>query len=375
MVVTNESAIRPSNPEHMKESADSLRGSRRASDSRRIGARPMSLLSERFFRQEVVKVGGELLELNENAIPNLPMLKEKISEEMSFFVDWSGKGRGTALLGMPKHGRALYFNIRFSDIHGNVYNYISVKGPGMPEDSLIAKFEYDKPFSSAGENSGMWGLQEYWGAKTDFDNGNEFLKRGIQTSLPIAIIKLDKLVLRNGTRWGIETLKKRKIVPGAIKYDDGVTNYTPVIYLVGFSEAMRVIDARTDDLKKLANERGVKDKEYVEWWLGKAAKNIALLHDMGKVHTFLTEHNLTLDGCFVDNDHARTVDDSERETGRAYCNDLSTAMRTAFALNRRMSKPVADDKLREVFRHEYWNNRHNINVEELGAVDATIMGE
>jgi len=327
-------------------------------------ARPMSVLSDKFFRQGVAKVEGVLMEMNEEVLPNLPLKKEKIAKELSLFVDWSGKNVEMDLLGLYSHGRVLSFNLAFSDKYGNIYNYISVKGLGMPERSEVAE-RRNEPIEKD-EKKGAWGLQEYWGAKAEWEASNEFLKNGIQTSVPIAIIRLDSITLR-GERKSVKELKEQGIIPQNIEYDDELHDYQPVIYLVGFSEMMRIRDARRDDYEQFADSHKMKFQEYVKWWSDKLAVNIAKLHNLGKVHTYMTDHNLTLDGCFVDNDGVRDLGKPEKTLGREReITDVLFQIPIFFAETREDVKTAADmRKCRMDFLRKYLENRENLEKKGL----------
>ena len=264
-----------------------------------LRATPMSKISKRFFMEDVGNVKGVLLSFNDELFPHLPISEGDIAEKLSLFVDRSGRNATLDLLRLPEHGRSLSFNVKFSDKHGNVYNYIDVKGAGLPKKGPHRDNETIKKDIT----SGVWGLLEYWGAKADWDASNLMIKKGVKTSAPIAIIEIKELILKDGERKSIEELKKMGMIPQTIKYDDEVCEYKPVIYLRAFTEFMRFDGVTKKDLADFAKEHGFKSThDYMDWWMKEVAKNLAKLHDLGKVHHYMGGHNLTLDGRIVDND-------------------------------------------------------------------------
>jgi hypothetical protein len=83
--------------------------------------------------------------------------------------------------------------------------------------------------------------------------------------------------------------------------------YIPVLFLRAFSEVLRVGDSDKHDFEAFAKKMGMKLQEYGNWWTEEIAKNIAKMHNLGKIHTNLTPQNLTLDGRFVDNDTVKSL--------------------------------------------------------------------
>ena len=109
-----------------------------------------------------------------------------------------------------------------------------------------------------------------------------------------------------GAERSVDELKKSRMLPKTIYYrGEGRSKYTPVICLMGFPEAMRIVDADKVDLVEYAENRGMSVESYADWWSSRLAKNVAMLHDIGYTHTYLSDHNVALDGSFVDNDELK----------------------------------------------------------------------
>lgn len=73
---------------------------------------------------------------------------------------------------------------------------------------------------------------------------NILVENGIKTSAPIAIIKIDEVIMADGSRLKVKELKNI--------FED----FQPVLYLRAFSELMRVDEAMPEDLKNLPRGEG-----------------------------------------------------------------------------------------------------------------------
>lgn len=337
--------------------------------------RPLSTLSEAFFTEKVRRVDGKLLKLNDEVVPNLPISRDQVEKELSVFVDWDGDRPDMRLLGLRAHGRVMYFNLRFADRYGNIYDYVSLKGAGMPRGSRKGSI-HSKPIGRDCLNGAM-GLQEYWGAIASWDASNRMLEKGIETTVPIAIIGLEDVVMEKGEVKSVEDLKRSKVIPDIIYYaDSGFTKYTytPVIFLTGFpEEAMRVVDAEFEDFEMFAGERGMGGlKEYARWWSRRLANNLAKLHDLGIAHDGLTVHNVTLAGIFMDND---TVCDATKEN-KKIVGDFIDVERVSRDFAERVMVDV--DSHRKEFIKTYLANRRNrMEDEEINIIQKRLgeLGE
>lgn len=337
---------------------------RKATEPRKEGT-PMSVLYSAFFEQGVARVKGTLVRFNEDFFPNLPFDKESIAKEMCVFVDWSGQKTEFNLLGLPQHGRSLSFNVTFSDKYGNQYNYVQVKGVGVPKSSEIGEV-VRAPLGGLAEE-GVHGIEDYLAAKIDWEMGNLFLASGIQTSAPIAIIKLESVIMSNGDSASIEGLMRCGQMPRTLHYFDEKerTELIPVIYLVGFSEMMRVSDLYSGDLERFAKDRGASVHDYCTWFAENVAKNVAKMHNLGKVHTYLTDHNIAIDAHIVDHDGVQD------KTANTVAEDVDIALLTVANFYRKAASPEWRSDVEEgaaIFLKTYIENRRNLATKELAAI-------
>lgn len=270
-------------------------------------AKPMSILSkEEFHIENARQVKGKLILFNKELFGKHFPGGQDFIEKLSVFSDRSttvkmdleGADVRFELLRLPQHERNLSLNVKFSDSFGEVYNYIDIKGVGLPKKSQYGSETIEKA------ESGMWGLVAYESAMEDWRWSKLLIKNGAKTSAPLAVIKIDSVILANCEEVSIEDLKKQGRMPRTIQYegDKGIYEYTPVIYLRAFPEVMRLDDAKKEDLEKFAKEHGMSLDGYTDWWIGREAKNLATIHRLGKLHSGLHPGNLTIDGRIVDND-------------------------------------------------------------------------
>lgn len=341
-------------------------------------ARPMSVMSDRFFEQPMVKVDGKILHLNSRLIPNLPFTREQIEEGFSLFVDWSGKGHGWNWLGLWEHGRSVSSNVsKFADRYGNIYKCMALKGSGMPKRSDKGN-RYGRPVKR--DDDSVFGLEEYWNARQDWENSNKFISKGIPTALPIAIIKPKNISLY-GKKESIRELKTKispggtePLIPKTAKYSDWTTNYkseifsfTPVFYLIGYYENLRIIDAKAEDYLKFAKEHGMSLTRYTHWGIGNFAERVAMLHNLKWRHSYLSDHNTTIDWRFVDSDGARPVTKHEEASGSAYLDDASSAITAISNFHEKIVTKVTvkEDTLKKEFVKKYIKNRKNVGEAKM----------
>lgn len=367
-----------------------------------IRARPMSKLSrEKFSIEDVNEIKGELLLFNDKFFSkHFPVRKEELAkltvftyrieiEYKEFFKQienekgpyWDFR-HSASLLRQRGHGRNLCFNVTFSDDKGNFYKYIDIKGIGLPRNvtdiagvsnslNLVDKIRPSETIRKA--IRGMWGLLDYESAVKDWEQSIELMKGGVEIAPPVAIIKINELFLKNGERKTIEELKKEGVMPRKVTYDNEEYDYTPVLYLRAFTEAMRLEDATKEDFEKFAKEHGMTLEEYVDWWTGKVAKNLARMHMLGKIHNNLISHNLTMDGHIVDFDTVETYHASDTfQIGETNLlrSDINTARRTLDDLSRISSDAPSHEKenmeeKRTLFLDTYFENFTDIPKENF----------
>jgi hypothetical protein len=205
------------------------------------------------------------------------------------------------------------------------------------------------------------GLFDIEGAIADRDSSMLFLKNGVKTTAPFMIIEISEVIMKDGGRKSIEDLKKERKLTKNIQYDDEILPYRPVLYIKLFSEVMRLKDAKKQDFEKFASEHGMSLKEYKRWWVEREAQNLAGIHGLGKYHGSISNHNLTIDGCIVDNDSVK-----DASFGHATAVDLRELLCSL------ISNVTASEtrELSRIFIKKYLEGRGNIGEQELKNLEA-----
>jgi hypothetical protein len=248
-----------------------------------IGARPMSKVSDKFWMQNVRSIDAVIKDFNSQALPNFPMTQEDLLKKISVFVDRTGQGESN-LFALDHHGRSASLNKTFNDAWKNEYNYINIKGLGIP-----SRKSSESTFSDFGPTS--WGLVYEASAMADWRSSNMMLANNVKTSVPIAIAVPKTFIMKDGKEVSVEKLE-----------DDGVIYTTSVLYARGFSEVMRLLNAGKKDFRIFAKEHGIDLEEYPSWLADRTAGNLARMHNIDMIHVYTHWGNVTLDGCIVDND-------------------------------------------------------------------------
>jgi hypothetical protein len=357
-----------------------------------LRTRPMSKLSrERFSAENAMEIKGELILFNDEFFrKNFPIRKEDMKKLTVFTYraedekepKSDNKNAVLELLRLPEHGRNLFFNIRFCDDRGSVYQYVDIKGIGLPKHVDLLGIMgnilvFDSTTLTDSETirkgiRGMWGLVDYESAVKDWEQSNELIRGGVETATPIAIIKINEIFSKNDQRKSIKELKEEGIIPTKITYDEKEYDYTPVVYLRAFSEVMRVKDATKEDFEKFAKEHGMTFDEYVDWWTGKVAKNLAGMHILGKIHGNLIPQNLTIDGRIVDFDTVeKYYADNAVESGKI--NHLLADIDRARLAVEHLSSNYCNfiwyiKEKRTLFYEKYFENFTNITKENFEAL-------
>jgi hypothetical protein len=247
------------------------------------GVRPTS---DKYMTQNVRHVGMVLRDFNSQVLPNFPMTPKQLEEGLSLFVDWKNKKSEFSLLGTKYDGRSGSFPICFSDVYGNRYERVILKGFGIPE------FAYENIHGDTIAKPAR-GLADYSAMKKDLEMANLFLEHRIRTAVPIAIGELKTVILKDGTEMKVEDLRGR-VIP---------KDFVPVLYFRGLRDGMRLKDADADDLKHFAAKNNIDFPEYPSWWAGMQGDNLAGMHNLQKIHRFLHErHNVTTAAEIVDLD-------------------------------------------------------------------------
>jgi hypothetical protein len=259
-------------------------------------------IPRRFFDQHVSRIEeGELVKLNRRVVPQLPLKEGMIAEKFSLFVDWKRRSSPISFKGLYYHGRVLFENFRFGDRYGNVYNYLALKGIGMPKKSdkgmlYGSPVYFDKP-----NDDNVYGLDRSFNSLSDWHYSNEFLRSGIRTTVPVALVRLKSILTKDGEEKSVQRAARDGDIPATTEYD-GRKKFVPYLYLKGFSEIVRMVDVRPNGYRRVASAMGLSVPMYAQLWTKEVARNIALMHNLGLAHNYIWCHNLTVDGCLVDLD-------------------------------------------------------------------------
>lgn len=326
-----------------------------------LQARPMSKLSDRFYSEDVGGVKGKLVYFNDELFPRLSAVKDEIAKELSLFVDWSGKNAEFDAKRLSQHGRSFFFNHVLVDKEGRVWKYIHVKGGGVSKKNIR---DANQPVTSGEELDEAEGLFDIEGAVADKDSSMLFLRNGVKTAAPFMIIEIEEVITKNGERKSIEDLKKKGELHKNIRYDEEILPYRPVLYIRLFSEVMRLEDATKSDYEKFAEEHKMSLKEYRRWWVGREADNIARIHELGKFHNGISDHNLTIDGCIVDNDSVKSISGSDATFFEF------TYLLNVIGINMADSSSPEKNNLSKLLLEKYLKGRKNIDRKELYELEA-----
>ncbi len=210
---------------------------------------------------------------------------------------------------MPGHKRTgILGRVIFKDAQGRLYRDVDLKGVGYNLEGVAVN-----PTVSPDKT---WGIARSDYVANDKEMTEEFLRVGIRTYRIIAVTKLKEIVV-NKKKISIE----QAIKLGFIKEDDD-----PVVEIRAFGTRTRVGDIRDysqylldDAIEMVKQELNKKpdDKfgreEYFDWFLDTMAKNLAIMHNNGWIHGYLTPHNVTLDARIVDLDSVETAEEITKE--------------------------------------------------------------
>jgi hypothetical protein len=324
-------------------------------------ARPPAI-SYKFFCQPVARVReGKMIAFNGDMLPDLPLRKEKIAETFSLFVDWHGKGVELELLGMPDHNRCLYWPIKFMDKYGKEYEWLSLKGGGMPLKSLKGKISPDTVVDTGkGE---VWGLERKPDALHDMEVSNQLMEKGMHTAVYVAVIELEEIMLRFSGRKGVAKAVVDRVLPRTIEYCGEQEDFVPVICIRGFRNPLRISDVDKKDIEDCAARQGMGSGEYFNWWAREFATNLAIMHNTGMTHENLISHNVTLAAEIVD---LNTVIPRDASKARE---DMRDAMRLVSSFADRGAYSVYERMLGKViFVNTYLENRRKVRVADYAVL-------
>lgn len=202
----------------------------------------------------------------------------------------------------------------FKDKEGRIYRDVDIKGVGYIEDDPGGEYPFIVRAVKNQRGQITMGILNRDFAENDIDIAEKFLKYGVRTYRPLALIELKEIIDDNGKKISIDEARKRHI----IKYRD-----RPVVELRAWGTRSRIADFSDVDKENnsklindamiiVAQEIGIDPKEfskdnYIEWFIKTMAKNVARIHARKMIHGYLTDHNITLDARIVDLDSVETV--------------------------------------------------------------------
>jgi len=228
------------------------------------------------------------------------------------------------LEGLFQHGRSATFGKAWFKGPGGLYRDIDLKGIGHISVGHEPPVKHISPLAQAAA-PGTLGLLDRSDAELERNMAHKFLKVGIRTALPIAIVELHEIVDESGHRISIEEARSRGMLHAETKQ--------PVVLVRAFLKKERISNlldvkgremrAMIDDAKAVLKReqkksRSMTDKEYIKWFAQNLGQQIALMHNKGFVHGYLSEHNITLDGRIVDLDSVEKVSKELRTPGEQY---------------------------------------------------------
>jgi hypothetical protein len=283
----------------------------------------------------------------ENDKINLPFKLE----DLVYFADKEGNKE---LKTHPQHHRAAWLpKTGVGDKNGNIFFDTTIKGVGYlyPEKYVSKK---DKYYGRAGQDITLHKSKEYWWGynmlglvdKRILNNliksAEELSEAGMRCEAIASAAELEKVIL-GGETVGVEKLREYlKTQARGMGFPretiDDIENFTPVQIVRLVRENFRIKDfckASEQERKKmlkdvfqtlnLENELTKKEKRYdannpesVKQYLfdyfAQAAKNLAILHNKGKVLYFLNSGNITLSLAeVVDLDSLMTINEETKE--------------------------------------------------------------
>ena len=205
-----------------------------------------------------------------------------------------------------------------------------------------------------------------------------FIKQGLRTHRALAIIRLDEIVVENGEK--ISVSKARKF--GYIKYTT-----EPVIEVRAFGTKARIADAKdqvlSEDAKHIVAQELGKDpynfskEDYVQWFAQTLGKQVAIIHNAGFIHGYLTDHNITLDCRIVDLDSVKKIKTDKWLDDKQVKNDLLWAIRSLNWLGRFQDiKGGARNNLTSDFFDSYISNlTTKVNPEDIISFKRSVLNE
>lgn len=233
----------------------------------------------------------------------------------------------------PDHHRSLLLGrVIFADNERRLYRDIDLKGTGAIYEYEDSSGIYIKPPGSEKTGNGDWvGLMHLEDARHDSEICEIFTSAGIRTHRSLAILELQEVVENKKI---ISIKEARKL--GMVGSDDEI-----VVQIRGFGTKARINDViecvigndplagyyfLQDAINLVSQELNrplMSISDYREWFIRQLNINVAKMHRLGYVHTWLTPHNIPLDCRIVDLDDVHI----KRDAGEVE-RDLTMASQT-----------------------------------------------
>lgn len=306
-------------------------------------------MTEKLERQLPTGIGGEMLKENREILPAVEVKNEVVWVNPKIEVPFDIREGESTRLGMflapnknkrtgdkryplemkPEHRRSgILGRVIFRDKEGRLYRDVDLKGVGLTHTEFgrqkvqRPRVSFDPAYPDETKTLGI--LDKPY-AENDIQMAEKFLRAGIRTYRPIALIKIEEII---DVDFGTISVKEAKN-SGFLKENDD-----PVVEVRAFGTRARVGDLfgiynRThpddpdtiklieDAMKLVAQEQSIdpenfSKEDYLEWFTKTMVANVARMHNKKWIHGYLTSHNVTLDARIVDLDSVETMAEVEK---------------------------------------------------------------
>lgn len=211
----------------------------------------------------------------------------------------------------PGHFRSgLLGRVFISDKDGQIYRDIDLKG--------IGSFSYYMEGLGLKRREGYEGLFDSENAFHGAQMAEKLHAAGIRTSRTLGIIKLKEIIF-NGDKIDIDRFKRGEKIR---------EEFEPVVEARAFATKLRIMNIGNyfinsdqkqimfEDAKKIVEqETGFTfetNEQYLLWFAMTLGQNVALMHNIGLYHNYLSTHNITLDCRIVDTDSVGEIDNQDQ---------------------------------------------------------------
>ncbi len=262
---------------------------------------------------------------------------------------------------------ALVGRIDFVDSKtGTHWRYLTAKGIGaLINATMIVTVIGEERISSTGDT---WGVTDLEDATTDFEMSLRFIREGIRTVIPVAIIELDHILNKNSSPLTIQEAQQIGLLR---------KNERPVVYLRAFATHLRMSDLYLElygykknssiekrqmvDAAMRTVEREIRQfvkrdsfgiNDYANWFAYTLGQVFRKIHDMNVLHHNVSGQNITLDCRILDLDTVTEIEypwqiEDELKDVR------STLVHFTRVINEVYSTNLESDELSEIFMRSY----------------------